>query len=372
MRLFPELAELVQTISPLDPDGIADRWRLVRSLYSDPRFAALAARFPAAFGDFVRVAGEDLVLKAAGKHGADLSPVVDDALALFLPSASRTALLTAARTQIAGDHGGLAEIQAKARRLLDHPRFHAPVIVCGFHHSGTRLLARLLAAIGVTQRINAFQFEWSYVIQLNSILEPGCLDPARLDPARRGVGAAGDAGIVAPERLALRMAMAGLEPGATWGFKDPRNGLTLGAWLGAFKEARVVNIVRDPVAVLGTLPEVYGQLVRTDARRPTATAFWMALWEGYLMRTRQAMGDARAAVEVRFEDLCRDPSGTLNRIVQALDLDLPVDPSLIQEVAIEPGKTDLRDQLRARGGLARSELEALEALAARHGYPGNV
>ena len=164
--------------------------------------------------------------------------------------------------------------------------------------------------------------------------------------------------------MALRMALAGLQPGQTWGFKDPRNGLTAEAWLEIFPKARIVHMVRDPVATLGTLPEVYDQFAPAGAE--ARTRFWMDLWEAYVRGARQGMARVEAAIEVRFEDLCADPVAVLDRIGSALGLGTPVTSDLLADIPVEAGKADLRLQLRGR--LARAEFEALEALAARYGY----
>ena len=367
-RLFGSLAQIIQRLVPADAGGIDAAWRLVRRLYADPAFGELALGHPDRLADFVRVSGEDPYLKAAEKHGADLSPCVDDALDCFAPASRRDGLLAICRAGMAEARGGLAEVAEMAGRLLTDPEFHRPVVICGFHHSGTRLLARQLAALGVTQRINAYQYEWTYVIQLNSILEPGCMDPDRLD--RRDLNRRDlDPAIVSPARLAWRMALAGLEPGQTWGFKDPRNGLTARAWLKAFPQARIVHLLRDPVATLGTLPELYDQFVRLDERRPTRVRFWMALWEAYVQAARDAMAAAPAAIEIRFEDLCAAPEAVLGQVCGALDLAAEITTEILSEAPVDAGKGRVRQRVRAEGSMAKADLEALEALARRYGYP---
>lgn len=360
-RLFAFLADLIETATVADPEGMAGRWRLVRRIYSDPSFATLALRFPDRFDAFVSLSGEVRAFGEIHKHGADMSPLVDEALMQFTRSDSRVAVVRACHSEIARAHGGLDEITAKARRLLDDPVFNAPVIICGFHHSGTRLLARLMAEIGVFQRINTFQYEWSFANQLNTLLAPGCMDPARAETLR-------DPEMVSAERLAFRLAMAGLEAGVAWGFKDPRNCLTASAWLKAFPNARVLHIVRDPVATLGSLPDGYDRFVRLDQERPTAIRFWIQLWEQYVQGARDAMARAAASIEIRFEDLCQDPIGTLERIVEGLGLDLKVEPQRLRDVQIETGKTALRHQLREEGRLSPGDLQALETLGERYGY----
>jgi hypothetical protein len=261
---------------------------------------------------------------------------------------------------MAAQHGGLDAAGETVERLLADPEFQRPVIICGFHHSGTRLLARQLGALGVRQRINLYQFEWSYVVQLNSLLRPGCMDPGRLD-----VGGE-DADLIAPRRLAFRMALAGLQPGQSWGFKDPRNCLTGEAWLKAFPGARVVHLLRDPVTTIGTLPQLYDRFVRLDAARPNRTQFWMELWQAYVEGARKALAASSAGIEIRFEELCRDPIGVLGQVCSALDLAAGPGPELLAAAPIEAGKADLRAQ--AREALDGADFEALARAAARYGY----
>ncbi len=358
-RLFIHLAEAVQQLTAVDPDSIEQTWRLVRQLYADPAFGELARAYPDRFAEFIRIAGEDRFLKSAEKRGSDLSPCVHDALEMFAAGPHREELLGVCRGDMAA-YGSPEDPGAAAARLLASPEFHRPVVICGFHHSGTRLLARQLAALGVIQRFNIYQYEWTYAIQLNSILEPGCMDPARLGATPR------EDRLLSPERLAWRMALAGLEPSRTWGFKDPRNGLTVEAWLEAFPKARIVHLIRDPVATLGTLPELYDQFPPKDADPSARTRFWMDLWEAYAEGARRGMARAEAAIEVRFEDLCARPLEVLGGIGSALGIETPVTAERLAGIPIEAGKADLRDEVRAR--LSQEDYEALASLARRHGY----
>ena len=355
-RLFRWLGETMQRIDPADPASIDAAWRLARRLYADPAFGELGGRHPGAFVDFVRLAGRDPNLKDLEPHGADLTPCVVDAIAAFAVEPRRSELRTLCRTEMAAAHGGLEAVSARAQRLLQDPEFQRPVVICGFHHSGTRLLARQLAALGVRQRVNLYQYEWTYVVQLNSILEPGCMDPGRL-----GEGG-GSPSILSPRRLAFRMALEGLEPGQTWGFKDPRNGLTAAAWLKAFPGARVVHLLRDPVATLGTLPREYQRFVRGGA----PTHFWIELWRAYVDAARAAMAEASQCVEIRFEDLCAEPAGILAEVCDRLELGAGVGPEVLQVAPIQGGKGDARERLRAE--LPPAAFTALEAAGRSYGY----
>ena len=84
----------------------------------------------------------------------------------------------------------------------------------------------------------------------------------------------------------------GYEP---WGQKDPRNSITADAWLALFPNARLINIVRDPMDVLGTLPADYSRFSPSGERPQDAPAFWGELWNAYTRKTRAAMDRARRA-----------------------------------------------------------------------------
>jgi hypothetical protein len=359
-RLFSFLGEFIRRIDPADPASIDEAWQLAGAFYSEPLFGDLAASHPEAFKEFVRLCGTDPYIKNAERRGSDLSPCVPEAIRVRGVKSQQGRLRELYREEMAAEHGGLEAVSRRAQRLLADPEFHRPVIICGFHHSGTRLLARQLEALGVSQRINLYQYEWSYIVQINSILEPGCMAPARLGAGEE------PANLVSAQSLAFRMTLAGLKPGQSWGFKDPRNGLTGEAWLKAFPGARVVHLLRDPVVAIGTLPELYDRFVRLDAERPSRARFWLDLWQAYVEGARRTLAASSAGIEIRFEDLCRDPIEVLGRTCSALDLAARPEPALLADAPIDAGKADLRD--RARGALEESDFEALASVAAQYGY----
>lgn len=200
------------------------------------------------------------------------------------------------------------------RRLLIHPLFHRlppPLIVIGMHRSGTSLVAAMLAALGVfmgpeccldpgeerggvsearllngyaeavdfrnlndgmlsragaawdgiepfLQRRERSQFAWSSVCLLQ-VATFGCLQSRYLRP--------------------LPKAFRG-----PWGWKDPRNSLTLPYWLQLFPEARILHVRRGPEAVVDSLhrraqiwnqssgsPLPWGQRARRWGLHPAAT-----------------------------------------------------------------------------------------------------
>jgi hypothetical protein len=209
---------MIGRIDPTDAAGVIAGWRQVRGLYADPAFGALGARHPDLFVDFVRRSARRPGPQDAEPHGADLSPCVVDALARFGIEPHRSRLRTLCREEMARACGGLEAASEAARRLLEDPVFQRPVVICG-----DETLALGLAAEGLRQRGDLPGLQWSYAVQLNILIVQG--------------GEDGD--LIQPRRLAFRMALAGLQPGQAWGFRDARGGLAAQAWRRAFPGALV-------------------------------------------------------------------------------------------------------------------------------------
>ncbi len=242
--------------------------------------------------------------------------------------------------------------------------FAAPVLICGFHHSGTRLAADVMRRLGVFQRTNTPSQEWSYIQVLNTLLCPHWMDVGGIERFADGW----DRSLIDPDRLAWRLAAAGFRGDGCWGHKDPRTCVTAEAWLDAFPGLRILNIVRDPRDVLGTLPERYARFSPGGARPQEDMPFWAGLWSAYLQRTRAAMRMAGASCEVRFEDLCADPVGTARRIRSELGLPRALDARRLRELAINPGKVGEHRNWLAQGTLTARQVSWLDRLAGDEGY----
>ncbi len=240
------------------------------------------------------------------------------------------------------------------------PVFQRPVIICGFHHSGTRVLAQALQNAGVFQKMNTPSLEWTYVQWLNTVMLPGWTDVEAIrsfDPAAAGA-------FISQGDLAFRLAAAGYGGQAPWAHKDPRNSVTAGAWLKAFPGSRIVHITRQPADVLGTLPARYARY-SPDGKLPQQTLdFWSGLWTAYLDATRAAMADAAHSIEVTFEDLCREPEAVMDGIAKALDLDARLSAEDIAGLGLNPEKIGEHRLWIDRGQLDGADLARLEALGA--------
>jgi hypothetical protein len=62
----------------------------------------------------------------------------------------------------------------------------------------------------------------------------------------------------------------GVRPGV-WGWKDPRNSLTLPYWLNIFPQARILHVRRDPEAVVNSLMRRSTEKAASEAAAPPST-----------------------------------------------------------------------------------------------------
>jgi LPS sulfotransferase NodH len=230
-------------------------------------------------------------------------------------------------------------------RLGDHP----PVILVGMHRSGTSLVSRLLAGMGIHMGydldpnaeskhlrslnkhiMRAAGSEWNTPQNVLDALEvPGFVQNQAAYMRAHVLTGLGAIRYWGPRRwLALRQG--GAIP--AWGTKDPRTSLTLAIWLDVFPQARVVHIIRNGIDVAISLHRrqlAQAKRWRThpDHRDPRGRdfRFCFGLWEAYqahLLTFRETVPAAQYT-EIRYEALLREPETTLRHILDRIGA--PVD-----------------------------------------------
>lgn len=191
------------------------------------------------------------------------------------------------------------------------------VCIAGMHRSGTSMVARLLQQCGL------------YLGDEASMLPPAPDNPegffehagfvALNDEVLKALGGAWDAPppamwAIAPELPALRERAAALVAGfaahAPWGWKDPRNSLTLPFWQSVVPDLRIVVCLRNPIAVASSLA----------ARSGVTQAFGLRLWQAYHERVLAAV-PADQLVVTHYNAYFEDPEAEIRRLCAALDLD---------------------------------------------------
>ncbi len=224
-----------------------------------------------------------------------------------------------------------------------------PVIIAGMHRSGTTLLARLLDRLGLFlgHRVEEHH-ESVFFLHLNEvILRQARASWDRPDPIHDFLRN--------PEivRMTLRCLEGDLLSwrihrylgwrnliryrslarfDRPWGWKDPRNVLTLPLWVGLFPRAKIIWIVRHGVDVARSLvareqryfrwqqARFHQKFHRPDRRthlervgfRGSARCLTLegafALWESYLAYAERVLGRIpNERVVVRYEDFVREP-----------------------------------------------------------------
>ncbi len=187
----------------------------------------------------------------------------------FSARASRAALTREAAP-------GTSQVSYGSRYLspeaLVHPFFRQlppPLILIGMHRSGTSLVAGLLSRLGAylgpdsrvpdggpddAELVRIGYGEAGVFRSWNDRLltrtgsswdrPEGFLEA----PTRNGASGEAHRLALATHRSLLKQYAAPItsQPPAVWGWKDPRNSLTLPIWLQLFPEARVIHIRREP------------------------------------------------------------------------------------------------------------------------------
>lgn len=282
-----------------------------------------------------------------------------------------------------------------------------PVLVLGMHRSGTTLIARTLARLGVfmgadldpNHEANAFQAlnqfvlaqagaRWDHPEPAEALLERaelrdlfrGHLDRMVHSPyMRRFTGT----------RLGRCAALEGLGP---WGWKDPRTLLLLPIWLEVFPSARLIHVRRHGVDVAASLRARHVEVLAhtfdlrernelfsykepfrafIDTVRAGTIEGAFGLWEHYMAVAQRRM-DGLDVLDLGYEDFVMNPVDGFRRIAAYVGVDPP--PHALDDTAtsidvtrVFPFRRDpellafaatVSDRLRRYGYGAEAESEA--------------
>lgn len=200
--------------------------------------------------------------------------------------------------------------------------------VLGMHRSGTSLLMQMLSRCGVyageDERIGrpggddnpSGYWEHPGFRRLNDRILGELGGSWRSVPPLDGGWAASRLGLQALEQEA-RTLLDRFRDRPLWGWKDPRNALTLPFWRSRIPDLRGVVIFRNPIQVAMSMQErrTRGNLdfsVPFDA----ALDLWLTYYEGIRTHIEALPGH----VIVHYEALLHDPQEELRRIFASLDI----------------------------------------------------
>ena len=130
-------------------------------------------------------------------------------------------------------------------------------------------------------------------------------------------------------RQRARTLIADFEDHACWGWKDPRNCLTLPFWLDLIPDLKVVLCLRNPL-------EVVLSLSRGEETRLLSSQDSLALWQTYHERILGTLQPA-AFITTHYASYFYDSQAELQRVLNALDLKVPEEAILQARATIQPG-----------------------------------
>ena len=189
-----------------------------------------------------------------------------------------------------------------------------PVCIAGMHRSGTSLITHLLHTCGldlgqeqdiITPRAKEPRAYWENVlfVRLNEqiLKEMG----ASWDKPPRE--------FVLPSLANLKLAAAQLvsqfDGCPSWGWKDPRNSLTLRFWLDLFPDLRVVVPLRNPLEAADSLRR----------RNDFPIQDGLALWQTYNQALLDSVPESNRIV-TRFDSYFDAPERELRRVLDFIEL----------------------------------------------------
>lgn len=276
----------------------------------------------------------------------------------------------------------------------------SPLIVVGMHRSGTRLLAEILDRLGVfmgadrqadSESVTFMSINEGILHQCGAFWsEPMSAHFVLAQPEFvEQLAASARATLVA--QLGQYQGRSGWRPGSApeetppFGWKDPRNTFTLPVWRQVFPKSRTIHIVRHGVDVAASLARRHAEALRAatgesvpsaltvirdhafgvlSSRRGWTLAEALTMWEQYVEKARlesAALGED--ALEIRFEDLLRQPDQVISAIARFCGRTVPAEHGTLLEL-IESS----RAFAYRRDPELRAFAESVSDILGRYGY----
>ncbi|MEP6636586.1 MAG: glycosyltransferase [Acidobacteriota bacterium] len=243
--------------------------------------------------------------------------------------------------------------------MTNSPTTKSIICIAGAHRSGTSMLTRLLhlcdLRLGTESDLMAAQPDnpegfWENLrfVQLNDEIlnvSGGAWDL----PPPPDVNFAAPA--YWPAHAKARLLVESFDPNSTWGWKDPRNCLTLPFWRGIIPGLKVVVVVRNPLEVAYSM----------RARNGFSYALGLRLWEIY---NRRLLADTRPEERIitSYQSFFEEPEAELKRIVAFAGLSLDQTPAAAEIVAHDRRHTAFTKEQLIDAGVSERVVALYESL----------
>lgn len=261
----------------------------------------------------------------------------------------------------------LATEPRRADRAWRPPAAAPGLLLCGMHRSGTSVMAKMLASLGISPGAE------------DELLAPHAQDNPdgyweRRDVYDAHVGFMAELGLdwdrvawMSPHLLQRREStvlgtrlsgiLEGLGEREPWLIKDPRLCLLMPVWREVAPDAAIAVAVRHPLSIAASLA--------SSPRGIYPTRLSLLLWQKYMLRLLADL-DGRPVLFVSYERLVADPSAELPRILRLLAAQgLPEPPSEAVQRAcavVNSGLHRNRQQEDAGGLMDIGQAQLYEAL----------
>lgn len=251
-----------------------------------------------------------------------------------------------------------------------HPQFsssennNSPVAIGAIGGSGTRLLSHILSRIGVHMGSSVDPKTWDS-LPIREYL--GSEFPRLVDSCFTGII---DQTPTAKERFlaAIQKHKASIGADSRWGWKNPRNMWLIPFFAQLFPKMFFILLVRDgrDVALSSNrfLLRTAGHILLAGESYPNKDMAQLALWEKgmrFAMKSGASLLGERFIV-IRYEDLCFQPTSTLELLFKFLKVDYSLELLSLLSHTIKPSAGIGRGTSLPRQMIPPSTIDVLESL----------
>ncbi|HJT81237.1 MAG TPA: sulfotransferase [Chthoniobacterales bacterium] len=239
-------------------------------------------------------------------------------------------------------------------------RARPPVIIIGAHRSGTTATAQALKLLGLQlgERLDSHEepremqrLHENYLGELGAAWHDptpfltsiqtaagkrACVN--YLEQHLKNLAVFGYRNSLTAWRLKRR-----LRSGVIWGWKEPRTTLFANCWLELFPEARILHVVRNPLAVAASIQKRELEFqAKGDAPSGRVQDFdyGVELAMQYVETGEATADQAQHYRRVKFEDLQADPVGELRGLATFCDIHFTDQEMQRAAATIRPAKPD--------------------------------
>ncbi len=247
----------------------------------------------------------------------------------------------------------------------------SPIIIVGMHRSGTSLLAHILTEMGlhIGNQLDMHNESVLFKYINNRLLvDVGASwfhpEPFLTKLEREGfVVAQAERAFQLFEKDISQYGQVKLK--GNWGWKDPRNILTLPIWMRVFPAAKVINIERHGIDVslslqrreIKRIPYWLLGLTKEKGMFPPTLRTGYKLWHRYLQIAQSLHNHHPRWMSIRYEDLLLEPEKNIVDLQKFLDLDVAfsriewIAKQIVQRPTSRSFLEDLRVQMLLKLGL---------------------